>query len=981
MPLLRRPTIALVALLLALPAAPLLGDSVPQTLPFAQSWTNTGLITINDIWTGVPGIEGFRGDGLTGGTGVDPQTVLAADDPGVLDVNANQANPNTFTTGGVTEFHITDPVVALQGSGTARAPYLRFYLNTTGATGIRVYYRLRDIDGSSDNAVQQVALHYRVGSTGDFANIPAAYVADATTGGSATQETIVCVTLPAAAENQPLVQLRVMTTDAAGSDEWVGIDDIAVDTQPCPVFVSVADTSVLEGDSGTTSAGFLVQLSRPADAGGVTFDVTTQDGTATVADGDYDALAATGVTIPEGESQLLVQVTVHGDTDPEPDETFQLLVSNVTGAVLTDGVATGTIQNDDFTLTAIHDVQGGGAASPLVGQTVTVRGLVTGLRSNGFFLQTPDGLDDADPATSEGILVFTGSAPTVAVGDDAAVTGTVIEFVPAADPQQPPLTELGAPLSILVFSSGNPLPAPVPLTLGTPDPAGAFDQLERLEGMRVSVAALEVVGPTLGNLAETTGVTSSTGVFYGVVPGHGRPLREAGVQLPDDLATLLAPQVPPANIPRFDTNPERIRVDSDAQPGTTALDARAGQIVTGLIGPLDYSFRTYTILPDAGAVVQATGSVDPAPAAPPTFGEITVAAYNFERLFDDFDDPGIGEPVVQTAYYQSRLDKASLHVRDYLHAPDILGAVEVEKLAVLEDLAARISADAIASAQPDPLYQAHLFEGNDVGGIDVGFLVKTAPVNGPTPRIEVIGVVQEGLTTTWIDPSDGQPDLLNDRPPLRLEAIVHHPNGSEYALTVIVVHQRSLNGITSVEPNGATTTGNRVRQKRRAQAEYLADLVQARQVADPTARIVVVGDFNGFEDNDGLVDVMGTVMGTPAPADEVVLASPDLVNPDLVRLVDADDYSFVFDGNAQNLDHALVNAALVASTSTRRLDHARVNADFPETDRALPNARMADHDPLVVYLEVGEFADPDALFRDGFESGNTARWSFTETGL
>jgi hypothetical protein len=101
-------------------------DSSAQLLPFSQTWLNTGLITTSDNWSGVAGIEGFRGDGLTGATAVDPQTVLAGDDPGVLDVNANQANPNTFTTGGVAEFDtLANPTVALQGSGTARAPYIK----------------------------------------------------------------------------------------------------------------------------------------------------------------------------------------------------------------------------------------------------------------------------------------------------------------------------------------------------------------------------------------------------------------------------------------------------------------------------------------------------------------------------------------------------------------------------------------------------------------------------------------------------------------------------------------------------------------------------------------------------------------------------------------------------------------------------------------------------------------------------------------
>ena len=139
-----------------------LADGTPQALPFSQDWTNGALITANDDWSGVPGIEGYRGDGLASATAVDPQTVLAADDTGVIDVNANQANPNTFATGGVSEFAIADPVVALQGSATARAPYVRLTFDTQGHAGIRVRYNARDIDGSADNAVQPLALHYRV---------------------------------------------------------------------------------------------------------------------------------------------------------------------------------------------------------------------------------------------------------------------------------------------------------------------------------------------------------------------------------------------------------------------------------------------------------------------------------------------------------------------------------------------------------------------------------------------------------------------------------------------------------------------------------------------------------------------------------------------------------------------------------------------------------------------------------------------------
>ncbi|MBK7992199.1 MAG: VCBS repeat-containing protein [Blastocatellia bacterium] len=156
--------------------------SPAQTLPFSQNWSNTGLITTDDNWNNVAGIVGYRGDDLTAATGTDPQTILGEGTP-VIDVIANQSNPNALATGGVAEFDgIANPSVALQGSGTADAPSIIIALNTTGFNNINVAYNLRDLDGSADNAIQQVALQYRVGTTGNFTNLAGGYVADATQG-------------------------------------------------------------------------------------------------------------------------------------------------------------------------------------------------------------------------------------------------------------------------------------------------------------------------------------------------------------------------------------------------------------------------------------------------------------------------------------------------------------------------------------------------------------------------------------------------------------------------------------------------------------------------------------------------------------------------------------------------------------------------------------------------------------------------------
>jgi hypothetical protein len=188
--------------------------------------------------------------------------------------------------------------------------------------------------------------------------------------------------------------------------------------------------------------------------------------------------------------------------------------------------------------------------------------------------------------------------------------------------------------------------------------------------------------------------------------------------------------------------------------------------------------------------------------------------------------------------------------------------------------------------------------------------------------------------------------LLNDRPPLVLEA-EYIANGLPFPFTVIVVHQRSLSGIED------PADGPRVRQKRFEQAEFLAQEVQARQSAAPSVPLVVVGDFNAFEFTDGYVDVMGIVTGD-LDAAGALLPGVDLVEPDLANQVLAlpveERYSFVFDGSAQSLDHALTSTA--AAPFVRGLAHARGNADAADGNLADPTTalRTSDHDGLVLFL-------------------------------
>lgn len=115
-------------------------NSIPQPLPLIQHWDNSGLITANDNWSGVPGIEGYflRNDGVST-SGVDPRTILgdtfgAGTTTVELDVTANQAEA-TSTVGGISEFDQPPlgnpffyPTVGLQASETVDAPFLLIYL-------------------------------------------------------------------------------------------------------------------------------------------------------------------------------------------------------------------------------------------------------------------------------------------------------------------------------------------------------------------------------------------------------------------------------------------------------------------------------------------------------------------------------------------------------------------------------------------------------------------------------------------------------------------------------------------------------------------------------------------------------------------------------------------------------------------------------------------------------------------------------------
>jgi predicted extracellular nuclease len=957
--------------------------------------TGTGSVSLNAL--GTAATENFdtlsNVAGSTTNTALPTGWYITEGGGGARDNEQYAVDTGSSTTGDIYSYGApgsTERALGQLRSGTLIPLFGAKFTNNTGATitSLDVSYNGEEwrlgTAGRTDQMNFEISTNATDLSTGTYTNVSAlnfvtpdtvtvgAKNGNAAADRTAKSSTITGLNIPAGA----IFFIRWNDQDASGADDGLAVDDFSITPHggaatptPTPTpSLSINDVTQAEGDAGTTNFNFTVSLSTPAQTGGVSFTVNTADGTAT-APSDYTAIVNGSGSIAEGNSSTQVTVSVNGDTTIEPNETFFVNISNVTGAGVTDAQGQGTITNDDVTLTKIHDIQGNGTTSPIAGQNVTTRGIVTGIKSGssgGFFIQEPDATVDADPNTSEGIFVFTGSTVPAAavVGNLVQVNGNVQEFIPSADPNQHPETELSGTITASVLSTGNTLPAPATIT-ASDTLVNNLDNLERYEGMRVTVPSLTVVGPTDGTITENSATVSSNGVFYGVVTGVPRPFREAGINISDPVPAPTPGATPPPNVPRFDENPERIRVDSDAQPGTTALNVSAGAVITNVTGPLDYGFRTYTIDPDTTLAATNGG---PTPAPTPRANEFTVASFNMERFFNNVTDGGeSGAPTLTTTAYNNRLNKASLIVRTVQRYPDVIGVEEMENLSTLTDVANKINADAVSvDGLSNPNYQPYLVEGNDVGGIDVGFLVKTTSQLDGSPRVSVVDVTQVGKDTLFTNP-DNSTAPLNDRPPLVLRATVARPaalGGGSVPFTVIVNHLRSLNGVddTTAGSNGWATEGDRVRNKRRAQAEFLANLIQSRQTADPTEKIITVGDMNAFRVNDGYVDVIGTVLGTPAPADQVVLASPDLVNPDQTDLVDTltadQQYSYNFDGNAQTLDHVIVNPNALAILD--RFAYARDDADQPVKDYengAIPD-RISDHDQPVAYFSLTATGQP-----------------------
>jgi predicted extracellular nuclease len=564
-------------------------------------------------------------------------------------------------------------------------------------------------------------------------------------------------------------------------------------------------------------------------------------------------------------------------------------------------------------------------------------------------------------STPEGIYVYTGSGKvpaTAVIGNYVQVTGA-ISIYPAVTASHTPATEIST-TAATILATGQPLPTPVTISSSMLTPSGGLYQLTPYEGMRVSIPSLTAISGTDGSLtSEATETQKSNGQFYAVLTGTPRPFREPGIDIRDSQTGL------PADVAKFDDNPERILVDSDFLGGT-AIDLSTGAVLPNVTGILDFTYSSDSyydpsrLLLDPAynrSAVVAGMAVQPVPGA--TSNEFRVAAYNIERFFnpnsaDDIDyNPVTGKTEKSSAVdvtptaYANRLAKLSLAIRHVLGDPDVIALEEPENESVVADIAAEISSDAQAAGEADPQYMAYgtgtsyAPYTNDIGGISVGFLVKST--------VDTINIQQFGANDLFTDPRDGSTQqTLNDRPPLVLHAGIKRSGAADYPVTVIVNHLRSLSS------ENDPSTGIFVRTKKELQAEYLARLIQDFQGVGE--HVISVGDYNAFEFSDGYIDILGTVTNQNVlPSSQVVEPGlAGLVNPsamDLALLLPADQrWSYQEYGNAQILDHIVATADLVSEGA--QMTYAHLNADQPVIDYNDPTtpARTSDHDAAVGYF-------------------------------
>ncbi len=596
----------------------------------------------------------------------------------------------------------------------------------------------------------------------------------------------------------------------------------------------------------------------------------------------------------------------------------------------------------------IPGIQGSGATSPLVGQAVVTSGVVTKLLNNGFFMQDLAG--DGIPATSDGIFVFTSTAPPAAaqVGNLVQVTGSVVEFAPGAGTAATPLTEIGSVTAVDLLGSGYSI-APTPVTL----PLGAGDSLERFEGMLVAINGTLTVQQNFFQ-ARFGQLTLGVGRHENPTNRH-RPNSASALALADLQARSRLLLDDGSSLQNVNPTPYFF---ADGVP-------RAGDTVSNLVGVLDFGLATSTTSGPGLFRLQPTAapvfaSSNPRPASPAAVGgNVRLGSMNVLNFFTTFTN---GETATGQTGQGCTLGGSTT-------AGNCRGANNITEFnrqrAKIVRALAGLNADAVGLMEIQNNGNVAAQNLVDALNASVGagtYATVPPPAAGTGTDAIRVAMVYKPAKLALVGGSASDTDPVNNRP--TLAQTFAGANGERF--TLVVNHLKSKGscpGAGDADAAGNVDSGDGQscwNALRLQQAQRLRTFVAQVQAASGSNDVLLVGDMNAYGQEDPIFELTGN-----GYVDQALRYTPFA-------------YSYVFDGTAGRLDHAISTGTM--SSKIAGTAHWHINADeqvaydynlefkqpacatcAPDPSNVNDPYRSSDHDPVLVGLNLYKIFTGTAL--------------------
>jgi 5'-nucleotidase len=609
------------------------------------------------------------------------------------------------------------------------------------------------------------------------------------------------------------------------------------------------------------------------------------------------------------------------------------------------------------TAKAIAEIQGNGAASPLVGSSVTTRGKVTAAYPTGgfagYYIQTPGTGGDLTPAShsaSDAIFVFSSAtAGSVQIGDYVEVTGAVSEYYG--------LTQL----SVAAASDVKKLTEAAPEVKATGFALPADEAFrESLEGMLLTPQGPVTVADNfslnqygeIGLAGGTTALEQPTAVApFGSAEYTATVAANTArsIKLDDGATTNFLKDATTKALPLpYLTPAEPVRVGSPVSFKTNVVLSYSNN---------SWKFQPLTELTPANAdTVQpiSFGASTRADAPAAVGGNLKLASFNVLNYF-----PTTGDQIAGCRFYTDR-DGNPITVKD---GCNLRGAANAENFARQQDkivtAITKSGADVVTLMEVENSAQfgknrddalAKLVDSLNIETPGIWDYVRT-PANAPPLADEDMIRTAFIFKKAKAEPV-GESIIHNDtaafasaRKPM---AQVFKPVGASDDKKFIAIANHFKSKGSAATPEDTDKGQGASNLARTAQAKSLLAFSEELQKSKGTDKVFLIGDFNSYAKEDPIN----------------VLTGAGYVNQD-EKAKNADGsakHSYLFGGLVGSLDHILAspgaNAAVtgadiwnINSLESVALEYSRYNNNV--TNYYAPDQfRASDHDPVVVGLNL-----------------------------